>query len=360
MDFFDNLLDDQKETPTTEPVVEETPPVTEEKEVSTTETSEEEPAEETVEETITDENPWYQFLKQHGIVDPSKIQMSDEDGTVGEYDFNTLPSEDQLAIIESVTDAGLSETEINAINYLRQNGNVSLEQVVDYWANKRLDEYLQANPDAIHAKTYEIDDYTDDDLYLIDLKSRFPKFTDEELMSQLQAAKSNEDLFKKETEVIRATYKEREDAAAAAVKQQEEQQIKDLRNNLANAAQAFNEVPLDYKDEKSDSLVIEEGDKQQMLAYILDQDSEGKSQLVRDLENPDALIELAWLRTKGADILSDMTQYWKKLLADERSTNRKLQSQIDKLKKGSSSVIAPQNKESMKTEGSVWDNSGLI
>lgn len=358
MSVFDDLLDNQEKNEPIEgqEVENETPPAEEVEETA----AEEEEAFETQEEQPTDENPWHQFLMQRGITDPSKIQMTNEDGSIEEYNFDSMSAEDQLAVLNEITNPGLSDAEINAVNYMRQNGNASLDQIVDYWANKRLEEYLQEHPEAVHTKTYEIDDYTDDDLYLIDLKSRYPNFTDEELMSQLQAAKSNEDLFKKETEVIRSTYKEREDAAASAAKQQEEQQIKDLRNNLTNAANAFNEVPLDYKDAQSDSLVIEDGDKQQMLAYILDQDSEGKSQLVRDLENPDALIELAWLRTKGADILSDMTQYWKKLLADERSTNRKLQSQIDKLKKGSSSVIAPQIKQETKTEGSVWDNSGLI
>lgn len=288
------------------------------------------------------DNALYTFLQAKGIKDPSKIVFEGEDGKTEELDFNALSVEDQLAVFNEIADPGLSENEINAINYMRQNGNVTLEQIVDYFAQQRLDAYLNEHPEAVHQKVYSIDDYTDDDLYLVDLKQRYPEFTDEELKSKLEVAKANEELFKKEAEVLRNTYKAQEDQAAAEREQQDKQQIEDLRKNLMNAASNFNEIQLDYTDDKSESLEIEEEDKQEMLSYILEQDENGKSQLVRDLEDPDALIELAWLRTKGADVLSNLTQYWKKMLADERATNKKLQAQIDKLtKKGTSSVVIP-------------------
>ena len=100
-----------------------------------------------------------------------------------------------------------------------------------------------------------------------------------------------------------------------------------------------------------------------MISYILDQDANGKSQLVKDLENPDTLIELAWLRTQGAEVLSSVTKYWKETLAAARAENKKLQAQIDKLnKKNGSTVVvpkAPHVKEDTEAY-SAWDNSGLI
>lgn len=60
-----------------------------------------------------------------------------------------------------------------------------------------------------------------------------------------------------------------------------------------NAASSFNEIQLDYTDDTSDSLTVDDEDKQQMMSYILDQDADGKSQLVKDLEDPDRLIEIA-------------------------------------------------------------------
>jgi hypothetical protein len=169
-------------------------------------------------------------------------------------------------------------------------------------------------------------------------------------MAELDSAKENEDLFKKKTEILRNNYKAEQDEAEAARKQQEEQQVEDLRNNLKDAATRFNEVQLDYTDDKSDSLVIDEEDKQQMMSYILDQDEEGKSQLVRDLEDPDRLIELAWFSTQGAKVLSELTKYWKGLLANERAENKKLQNKLDKLSKTSATTVVSRQ-ETPKSNG---------
>lgn len=322
--------------------------------------------EETVEdqtETKNDENESsiYMFLKERGITDPSKIQITNEDETVEEFDFNSLSKEDQLEVLRSITDPGLTDNEINTINYLRQN-NATLEQVVEYFAQKRLDDYLKENPDKVHQKVYSIDDYTDDDLYIYDLKTRYPDFTDEELNNELDKAKEDEELFKRKTEMIRNTFKEQEDQAEQARIEQEQQQVEDLRNNLMNAAGRFNEVQLDYTDDESDSLIIDNEDKMEMMSYILDQDNEGKSQLVKDLEDPDRLIELAWFATQGPKMMSELSKHWKKQLSDARAENKKLQNQLDKLKNKTSTFVVPPTKkeEPNKDYSSAWDNSGLI
>ena len=307
-------------------------------------------------------NALYSFLQTRGVKDPTKIVFNNEDGSTEEVDFATLTPEEQLDILQQVTDPGLTEDEINTVNYLRKN-RMSMAQVMEAYAQQKLDAYLNEHPEDIHQKSYTIDDYTDDDLYVVDLKKRYPDFTDEEILSKLDEAKKNETLFKKEAEILRNTYKAQEDQAEAERVQLEEQQAEDLRNNLIAAASNFNEVQLDYTDDESDSLVIEDADKQQMISYILDQDANGKSQLVKDLENPDTLIELAWLRTQGAEVLSSVTKYWKETLAAARAENKKLQAQIDKLnKKNESTVVvpkAPHVKEDTKAY-SAWDNSGLI
>ena len=307
-------------------------------------------------------NALYSFLQTRGIKDPTKLVFNNEDGSTEEVDFATLTPEEQLDILQQVTDPGLTEDEINTVNYLRRN-QMSMAQAMEAYAQQKLDAYLNEHPKDVHQKSYAIDDYTDDDLYIVDLKKRYPDFTDEEILSKLDEAKKNETLFTKETEILRNAYKAQEDQAEAERVQLEQQQAEDLRNNLIAAASNFNEVQLDYTDDESDSLVIEDSDKQQMISYILDQDTDGKSQLVKDLENPDTLIELAWLRTQGAEVLSSVTKYWKETLAEARAENKKLQAQIDKLnKKNGSTVVvpkAPHVKEDTKAY-SAWDNSGLI
>lgn len=350
---FESLLDD--EAPDTN--VEQTEESTVTEPTDTQESTDTEDA-----DTSSDDDSYiFSFLKEHGIEDPSKIQFTNEDDSTEELDFNSLSKEEQLEILRSVTDPGLTANEINTINYLRQN-NATLEQVVDYFAQKRLEEYLNANPDKVHQKVYSVDDYTDDELYLYDLKQRYPDFTDEELVNELDKAKEDEELFKRKSEIIRNTFKEQEDQAAQAQVEQEQQQVEDLRNNLMNAAGRFNEVQLDYTDDESDSLIIDDEDKREMMSYILDQDREGKSQFVRDLEDPDRLIELAWFATQGPKMMSELSKHWKKQLSDARSENKKLQAQLDKLNGKSSTVIVPKNnkKEEKQDYSSPWDTSGLI
>ena len=304
----------------------------------------------------------YEFLKEKGIEDPSKLQFENEDGEIEEVDFNSLSEEEKLNIINSISDPGLSQHETDVINYLRQN-NVTFNQVIDYFSKKAVEDYLAQNPDQAHQKIYTIDDYTDDELYLADLKSKYPEFTDEELTSKLESAKSNETLFKKEVDALRADYKKQEDAEIEAQKQKEQQDYDDLVGNLQNILSNFNEVALDSTDAESDVLEIEDSDKQQVLAYLLNQDSEGKSQLVKDLENPATLIELAWLRTQGRALIDNTTRYWKDLLKQERKEKAKLQKELESYQnKGSQSVVVPkppkkdENSNTIPTFGSVWDN----
>lgn len=302
------------------------------------------------------------FLKEKGIEDPSKLQWEDENGEITDVDFDNLSDEDKLNVLNSLADPGLSQAEIDTINYLRQN-NMTLNQVVDYFSKKAVDDYLAKNPDQIHQKTYEIDDYTDDELYLSALKMQYPNFTDEELTSKLETAKSNEELYKKEVTALREEFKKEEEAQIEAQKQQEQQEYDDLVGNLKNVLGNFNEVALDSTDPESDVLEIEDSDKDLVLAYLLNQDTDGKSQLVKDLENPATLIELAWLRTQGRTLIDNTTRYWKDLLKQERKEKAKLQKELESYQtRNEQSVVVPkppkknENSNSIPTFGSVWDN----
>lgn len=302
------------------------------------------------------------FLKSKGIEDPSKLQWEDENGEITDVDFDSLSEEDKLNILNDLSDPGLSQAEIDTINYLRQN-NVTLNQVVDYFSRKAVDDYLAQNPDQVHQKTYEIDDYTDDELYLSALKMQYPNFTDEELTSKLETAKSNETLFKKEVGALREEFKKEEEAQIEAQKQQEQQAYDDLVGNLKNVLGNFNEVALDSTDPESDVLEIEDSDKDLVLAYLLNQDTDGKSQLVKDLENPATLIELAWLRTQGRTLIDNTTRYWKDLLKQERKEKAKLQKELESYQtRNEQSVVVPKppkkdtNNSNTRTFESVWDH----
>ena len=127
--------------------------------------------------------------------------------------------------------------------------------------------------------------------------------TEEEIQADLDLAKSNEDLFKKKVETIRNQYKAQEDKAVEDAQRAQEEQYNAFKSTLEEQLVNFNEISLDYQDEKSDSLQIEDHDKQEIFSYILDQE---------------VLVELAWYRLFGKDAISGISQYYKSLIKETR------------------------------------------
>lgn len=291
------------------------------------------------------------YLKEYGIDDPSKIKFENESGEIEEVDFNSLSDEDKLNIFKELSNPGYTDYEKEVINYLRTN-NVTLDKLIEYYQEQAIESYLKDNPEARHEKTYQIDDYSDDELYLADLKTKFPDFTDEELTSKLDSAKLNEELFEKEVAAIRAQYKQQEEEYIAEQERLQEQSYQELEKNLQQSMNNFTEILLDHEDPKSDSIEIEDADRTDMMRYLLERDKDGKSQLVRDLEDPNALIEIAYYRTRERDNLTGLTRYWKQELANERKEKAKLQKELDKLKnKGNDSfVVTKPQKPSTKSD----------
>ena len=300
-----------------------------------------------------------EYLKDYGITDPAKIQMQNDKGEIEEVDFNSLSDTEKLNIFRELSNPGLSDYEVQVVDYLRRN-NASLEDVIGFYQQKAIEDYLNAHPEAAHQRVYSIDEYTDDEVYLADLKNKYPDFTDEELTAKLDSAKLNEDLFNKEVEAIRTNLKNIEEEELQQQQFAEQQSYQELQANLQNAMADFSEIALDPDDPKTDVLQIEDADKQVMLRYLTELGSDGKSQLVRDLEDPQALIELAYYRTRERDNLTGLTRYWKNELANERKEKAKLQRELDKYKnkeKNSFVVTTPneiRKKSSPKTIADIY------
>lgn len=308
------------------------------------------------------DNALYSFLQGKGIVNPDKMKFEGEDGEIEERSFNDLSIDEQKEVLNSLTTNDYTDYEQSVIQYLRDN-ETTLDQVIDFFANKKLNEYKEQMAQET-PRQYSIDEYSDDDLYLANLKELHPSFTDEELVSKLEASKTNEALFAKEVEELRQQYKELEDKSIEEANLREQQQYQDLQNDLQQAAAKLTEIVIDPEDPESDSVVIEDSERQKALAYLFEQDTDGKSQLVKDLENPDALIELAWLRTQGAELLAGTSRYWKEELKQARAENKRLQAQLDKItKRNESSVVVPEKPSkttNQRSIGSAWDRSGLL
>ena len=312
---FDNLLDDETtedlNTETQEEVIEPAGNSTEEEEEDSS--SSEEGTEETEEEDDLD--AFSSFLKSRGIRDGKTIIYENEEtGETEEADFGTLSKDEQLSILESLTDPGLSEDEIETINLLRKT-NSSFQDIITYYQQQAIDEYKAKNNSQ---ETYTIDSYSDEELYLADQKVKFPEMTEEELKIELDVAKSNEDLFKKKVDLIRKQYKEQEENHIKEQEEAEKEQQKAYQNMFVDTLNDFNYISLDYKDPKSDSLILEEKDKNLIYDYVFKQTPEGVTKFVEDLSKPEVIVELAWYRLFGKDTISDISNYWKEELKKNR------------------------------------------
>ena len=308
---------------------------------------------------------WHQYLKDMGIADSKAIQFENEEGEIETVDFDSLDKETQLTMLKELSDPGLSDHEIEVVNFLRRN-NASFDDVINYYAEQRLQQYLSENPDQAHQKVYTIDEYTNDELYLADLKNKYPTLTDEELLSELDNAKLNEELFNKKSEAIRQQYKEIEEQQLKDQELAEQQRYEALQQNITNAVLNFKEVSIDSDPDSEDwrGIEIEDGDRQQILSYLLDQDQEGKSQLVRDIEDPNSLIELAWYKLYGQDLVHNVTKYWKGVVKEDRKKIASLTKQVEKYKNGSNTVVSPVSEKKTNTNnnnkgfslGNGWDD----
>src|SRR5574344_373727 len=101
-------------------------------------------------------------------INPESIKFENDNGEIEEYNWKNLSLEEQKNILISNdldNDYGLEEDEINIINNFRES-KLSYDDYINNIKIKAIEDYLQENNPY---KVYSIDDYTDDDLYLLDL-----------------------------------------------------------------------------------------------------------------------------------------------------------------------------------------------
>ena len=152
------------------------------------------------------------FLRTKGIDDPSRIKFEDENGNLQERSWDSLDPQEKLNILNTPVqqdtvqepinnvDNQLQDDEIDLINSIRNSGlspQNYIQSIVDN----------QNNSEPI----YQVDDLSDDEIYILDLESRVGELSEDEAAQALTMAKQNEEFYKKQIEGIRKEYKERED-----------------------------------------------------------------------------------------------------------------------------------------------------
>lgn len=251
-----------------------------------------------------DEDLVSETLRARGI-DPNSIKFENENGEIEEVAFNELSREEQLALLNSEEeieedDYDLDESEINAINFLREN-NMTIEQLAQTIREKTIAE-LNAQP-----TTYSVDDFSDDELFLVDFKNKYgDDFTEDELLSELDKAKENEELFNRKVGKLRADYKSYEDEVAQeeaqAAQQQAEQEREEYIAKTVTIARSLNEM--------HETAELDDNDKNQILSFMFDQDGTGATKLAKALSDPETLYKVAWYIKHGDNVFKQIHQYY--------------------------------------------------
>lgn len=260
-----------------------------------------------------------ELLKRQGINDPSKIKFEDEDGSIKDTDWNTLSLEEKLNILSNkettptqpTSKPDFNDDVVSLAQELKDN-NMSVEDFVNYIKQQSINEYTSAQQ-----PVYSVDNLTDDDLFILDLKKRIPDITQEQLDTALTSAKENEDLYKLQVNGIRKEYQqfeEEQNAQNQAIEQEEQQrQYNEFANNIAQSISTLDNV-------NGLDLELDDDDKYELAQFILGQDASGVSNLGKALNDPETLVKVAWFALKGADAIDGITDYFKNEIANVRES----------------------------------------
>lgn len=238
----------------------------------------EEPTQEPSQEPQVDqpeEDLTTEVLRLKGINDPSKIKFEDESGAIVERAWDNLTREEQLNILINSEESNneLDNDEIDLINSIRDSGM----SVQDYLNS--LNNQVQVS------REYKVDQLSDEDLYALDLLEKVgsDNITDEEITQAVEAAKQNEQLFKKTVEGLRKEYIRLQENEEAQLAQQQEAE-------RAYAYKAFSDsINKEIKSLNSfigKDLELSNEDMEELSDFILNLDSNGLSSFGKAMNDP--------------------------------------------------------------------------
>ena len=264
-----------------------------------------EPTQEPTQEPSAQDDLTTQILKLKGIEDPTKIKFQDDFGTITERDWKDLSDTEKLNIIANNEDPerDLDKEEILLINNLRENNLTPQQyiQAIQQLAVQQAMEKYQASQEP----TYEIDSLSDDELFALDLLEKVGEenITDEELQEALEQAKSNEALFAKQIEGLRATYKNLEDQQKYNAEQsrieQAESQYQEFAGRVLDEIGSFNSFA-------NQEVELSTDDKNDLANYLLTRRDSGLSDFYSDIQDPNTATLAAFWLLKGPSILNEM------------------------------------------------------
>lgn len=256
-----------------------------------------------------------ELLKSKGIEDPSKIKFENDNGEIEDVDWNTLDTQDKLNILNSSTvdsDNDLDASEIELINTIRES-ELTPAEYIQYLQRNSVEAYIQNAQN--QNQTYSVDQYSNEELFVMDLISRSEEITEEEALEALERAKSNEVLFKKQMEATRKAYKEAEEESLQYAKLKQEQEAQDQFNQFA---EKIEDSILNFTAFSGGQINMSNDDMQDLYNFITGVDNAGNSWFGKALQDPDTVVRMAWFELNGEKMLQDITDYYEKEIANVR------------------------------------------
>lgn len=253
-------------------------------------------------------------------IDKSKIRILNQDTQEEEeVNFDTLSDDEKIALLEMVNQPMLSDSEIDAINFMRQH-KLDLNTYAESIKQQVLKELGGKQ------QSSEVSKISDDDLFRFDLIDRygFDQEKDaDEIEAILEKEKENESLYNRKITALRKEYEQLEENQRLSEQQEAEaaqqQEWEDLKNNLIQVAQGT---------ELLHGLELDNHDKNEVLSFILDRDDvTGESEFIKCYKNPEMLFKMAWYALKGDEAFRTIDDYYKGKLTEARRENKQSQQQ---------------------------------
>lgn len=265
--------------------------------------------EEPVEEPEEEDGLLEKALRNRGI-DPKNIQIVNEKGEVETISFSDLTEEEQLDILSDKNEeqSPISDVEMETINYLRANG-ITLEEFAKLQRDQAVADYI-----ASAGTETDIDSYSDDEIIAYDFITRFgEEMTDEEIDSEIERLKQDEEAYSKRVNLLRTKYKEQELAAEQekqkTLEQEHQAQEQELINAFVSAATNIGDIQ---------GVILEDNDKEELLDFVLTRDAAHRTGFSKAMDNPDNVLKMAWYLLHGDEVFNSTVDYYKNLVAQSR------------------------------------------
>lgn len=260
------------------------------------------------------------LLRSRGIQDRTKINFTDDNGEIVEQNWDNLSTEEKLNILntsEEDPSQELDESEITLINAIRES-RLTPEEYLNNLQQQSVNNYIQNAQDI--QRSYKIDEYSDDELFIFDLMSKASDITDQEAQEALEAAKSNEALFQKQVEAIRNQLKAQEDEAIQQAQFEQEEQERERFNQYSSQIADY----IGEFDEFSGyDLNLSNEDRDDLYEFITGVDGAGNNHFAKALSDPETLVKAAWLTLNGQQMIEDITNYFQNEIKQVRKESYK-------------------------------------